>query len=208
MLRPLAPPGQCALSWPAGPPCLARGIRELEGRGRECSCGTPVTHRGARRAGGALAAFQSECSLWKTRLRSGAPRGRPQGRAVSARTTAPLPRPLTHHWTGEPSVPRKATQSRRAILPGEAGGARVSLKSEPWVSLGAGQRQGAGLGRVWRRVCNAPESFGATWAAATHVCPLRGLGLLVRLLRERGHGQGVGSIAPSEHTPSWRHVKL
>lgn len=120
----------------------------------------------------------------------------------------PLPRPLTHHWTGEPSVPRKATQSRRAILPGEAGGARVSLKSEPWVSLGAGQRQGAGLGRVWRRVCNAPESFGATWAAATHVCPLRGLGLLVRLLRERGHGQGVGSIAPSEHTPSWRHVKL
>lgn len=64
---------------------------------------------------------------------------------MSARTTAPLPRPLTHHWTGEPSVPRKATQSRRAILPGEAGGARVSLKSEPWVSLGAGQRQGAGL---------------------------------------------------------------
>ena len=120
------------LSWPSGPPCLP-APQAWRKRSDKVSVPAGRTHRGAWRARGAFAAFQSECALQSNENTLRTPRG--EGPGLGGVQLHHPARPLTHHWTGKPPIPRETTQSRRAVFPREAGGTWVTLKSEPQMSF-------------------------------------------------------------------------
>lgn len=115
---------------------------------------SPHLHHGLLRAHGGTPVSPTECALSRRTAPLTAGPGGPGGPSLPFSPTAPCratsmvrgtagrspglgsvrptpARPLTHHWAGEPSVPREASESWRAVFAREADGARVPLKSEP-----------------------------------------------------------------------------
>jgi hypothetical protein len=109
--------------------CFACGVGLSKRMGQKVS-----THRRAWGTGGTLAAFQSKSSLQSSEMWVRHPK--------ATHHPSPLAWLLTHHWTREPSIPREAPQSWRAIFPGETGRTWVTLKTEVEVN-------GSGVTDCW-----------------------------------------------------------